>query len=171
MSVATGRFDLAAEQFGKLVELTPADSQAHYGLALSLFQSRSFSGAAAALETGVARFPDDLALSHLLARLLATVPDAALRDGQRALALAQRVIERQLTLDHAETLAMALAEVGRFEEAASWQQRVLDEASSNRAAAGQGGASQQVVSWDQLQQMQSRLERYKTGRAVRASPR
>ena len=70
----------------------------------------------------------DLAFKHALARLLATCPDHSVRDGERATRLAEQVMNRQLTLQHAETMAMALAEVGRFDEALALQNRVLDQA-------------------------------------------
>ena len=60
--------------------------------------------------------------------MLAACPDDSVRDGPRALALAEELMSAEPTLSNAETLAMALAEVGRFAEAAEWQRRLLDEA-------------------------------------------
>jgi hypothetical protein len=40
--------------------------------------------------------------------------------------LAEGLVERQVTLDHVETLAMSLAAVGRFEDAVLWQRRALE---------------------------------------------
>ena len=50
--------------------------------------------------------------------LLASCPDPSVRDGARALALAQAVWQAQPTADHARTVALALGELGRCREAA-----------------------------------------------------
>ena len=65
--------------------------------------------------------------------LLAVSPDDAVRDGARAVELAQSVVDEQPALDHLETLAMAMAEAGRFDDAVTWQQRALE---AERQAAG-----------------------------------
>ncbi len=61
----------------------------------------------------------------LLARLLAASPAAILRDGRRAVDLAQSVFRRRATVDAAETLAMALAEVDNFEAARALQDHIV----------------------------------------------
>ncbi len=37
-------------------------------------------------------------------------------------------MNKQQTLDHGETIGMALAELGRFEDAAEWQGRIVADA-------------------------------------------
>lgn len=63
----------------------------------------------------------------LAVRRLATHPDAAERDGARALQLSAALPKSILRDDPsmAEAHAMALAETGRFDDAASWQKRAL----------------------------------------------
>ncbi len=56
-----------------------------------------------------------------------------MRDGGRAVELAQSVVDEHPALNHLETLAMALAEAGRFDDAVTWQQRALE---AERQAAG-----------------------------------
>ena len=51
-------------------------------------------------------------------RVCARRPDDRVRDGQRALALAQELVRRQRSADELETMAMALAEAGQCEAAA-----------------------------------------------------
>lgn len=131
-----GRFDEAAQQFDALVELRPEDSGTRMGQAMALLLGEDYGRALAALEAAHSRFPEEVSLTHSLARLLATCPDEAVRDGERALVLAQRTLQQRQTLEHVETLAMALAETGRFEEAIEWQQRVLEQ----RRAQGDTGA-------------------------------
>jgi len=120
-----GAYAAAAVELTALVEIVPDDPRAHLGLATVLLRAGSFASAREALEQGTREIPDDLALQNLLARLLATCPDGDQRDGARAVVLAQALVERRLTYDHAETLAMALAEAGRFDDAVEWQRRVL----------------------------------------------
>ncbi len=77
---------------------------------------------------------DALAYNHL-AWVLATSPDAVLRNGKQAVELAERAIELDRdahNLDtfsaahNLDTLAAAYAEVGRFEEAISTQLQAID---------------------------------------------
>ena len=131
--VGMGRTVEAAAELQALVALTPDDLQARFNLGLVLFETRRYAEARHALDATLARFPDDVATRHLLARLLATSPEAAARDGARAVELAQSVVDDQPALDHLETLAMAMAEAGRFDDAVLWQQRALEQ---ERQAAG-----------------------------------
>lgn len=126
MLLEAGEPARAADHLEALAALTPDDVRVHFNLGLTRFGTGQFATAREALETALERFAGDLAVRHLLARLLATSPDAAVRDGERAVELARSVVDEQPALDHLETLAMAMAEAGRFAEAVSWQQRALD---------------------------------------------
>jgi tetratricopeptide (TPR) repeat protein len=129
-----GDFPAASERFARLVELSPDDPQFHLGRARTLVLAGSYQRARAALEESSDRFPGQAELGDLLARLLATCPEATVRDGMRAITIAQRVIQEEPSLDHLETLAMALAEAGRWDEAVALQRRVLaDEQGSTGA--------------------------------------
>ncbi len=59
---------------------------------------------------------------------LSTNPDPSLRDGRKALDLADRACELTdwVEADYIDTLAAAYAEIGNFDEAAIWEQRALD---------------------------------------------
>ena len=61
----------------------------------------------------------------IAARILAASPHDALRDGDRALVLAQRLVAARRNSQSLETLAMALAEPGRFAEAARVQREAI----------------------------------------------
>ncbi|HEX2164039.1 MAG TPA: hypothetical protein VHM02_08830, partial [Thermoanaerobaculia bacterium] len=90
--------------------------------------------AVAALEAAHAADPADGQVAHALARLLAGAPDPALRSGERAVDLAQRVFTALPTVAHAETLAMALAESDRCDEAAAVQEQAVEGATTGGAA-------------------------------------
>jgi hypothetical protein len=64
-------------------------------------------------------------VAHALARLLAACPDTELRDADRALDLALRVFKASPVVSHAETVAQALAQSGRCDEAGRWLERAL----------------------------------------------
>ena len=94
--------------------------------------------------------PDDPDLLEGLAWILATAPDAGVRDGKTALELARRAA--QLTGETApnvlDTLAAAYAENGQFSEAVATAERA-------RALAGSQDRS------DQIQQLELRLDLYR----------
>ncbi|MEO1366836.1 MAG: hypothetical protein AAFX50_06635, partial [Acidobacteriota bacterium] len=87
------------------------------------------------LDTVTARLPD-LTLRHLYARLLAGSPDPSVRRGEPAVALALAVFEEKRSPEHAETLAMAYAAAGRFDEALTLQGRLLEQARAEEVDAG-----------------------------------
>ncbi len=150
-----GRFADAVVAYDRFLTREPVFTEAHVGRAMALLFADQCAVAGNRLEEGLRLVPGDLQLQHLLARILATCPDSAGRNGARALTLAQGVMAKQQTLDHAETLAMALAEAGQFAEATTWQSRILAEAER------QGWAAR-------LPALRARLASYEQGQAVRA---
>ena len=109
------------------VLLAPADEDARFHEAVALLQVGSWQLARDRLDDGVRQLPDSGRLAHLLARLLAASPRLALRDGERAVALASSVWSAQPSPSHGRTLALALAEAGRCEEAAALACRLAAE--------------------------------------------
>ena len=97
--VGTGRTEEAAVQLQALVALTPDDLQARFNLGLMHFESGRYAEARLTLDETLERFPGDVATRHLLARLLAVSPDDAVRDGARAVELAQSVVDEQPALE------------------------------------------------------------------------
>ncbi len=120
-----GRLEAALASYAQARELAPDLAAARFGAAAVLIRRGSFERAAAELEQGLAALPGSRELELLLARLLAAAPRPRLRDGERALQLARVAVRGAETVADAETLAMALAELGRFEEAVGWQRAAL----------------------------------------------
>jgi hypothetical protein len=86
-----------------------------------------------ALESGLERLPGNPVLTSSLAEVLAGSPDPAVRDGKRALELATAAYRANRGPEHGEAVGMALAELGRFDEAASHQRGLVAEAAGASA--------------------------------------
>jgi len=100
---------------------------AHNTLALGLFRRGRVDEAVAHWKESLEIRPDDMNAQAYLAWVLATSPDASLRDGAKAIELAKKVLEQT---GHADvvvlrTLAAGYAESGRFSEAIETAQQGL----------------------------------------------
>ena len=120
-----GRDDEAVTYLSKAVSLAPGDEASLILLAGLLVGRNRYRETLDLLEEAHRRFPQRVRTANALARLLAGSPDADLRDGQRSLRLAMQAYTATKLLDHGETVAMALAQLGRCREAADWQRRIL----------------------------------------------
>jgi tetratricopeptide (TPR) repeat protein len=149
-----GAYGEAAAHYGAAVRALPQNRPARLQEALALVRAGDHPGARARLEAGVEAFPEDPPLRLALARLLAASPDEGVRDGPRALALAQGLYEGFPSLEHAEALAMAQAQVGRAGEAAALQERAIEAATT----AGR---------FDLVVRLQEDLARYQAGEPSR----
>lgn len=120
-----GRDDEALRYFSKVVELAPDDEASLIALAEILVDKRLFKETLEVLENAHRRFPNRERTANALARILAACPDPGLRDGSRALGLAMGAYNSTKLLAYGETVALALAELGRCQEAAEWQSRLI----------------------------------------------
>lgn len=121
----TGEPASALEHYERTIELRPAHGPARLGRALARVRLSRWREAIAGLEDDLAVFPDQPAFAHIVARLMASAPDAAVRDGARALELSNELSDTIRSAEIGETLAMAYAEVGRFDAAVELQRDVL----------------------------------------------
>ena len=129
-----GRDADALAQYAAVIKSTPSASPAYFGSAMALVHAKRWAEARDTLSRAVETFPEQAGFAHALARVLAAAPDDSVRDGQRALRLVQMLMKSQRTLELMQTMAMALAEVGRFDEATQWQREaVAAAAQSNRS--------------------------------------
>ena len=60
--------------------------------------------------------------------MLAAAPDDQVRDGRRAMTIVDEMMKGPQSIELAETAAMGLAEVGRFDQAVEAQRSVLEAA-------------------------------------------
>jgi tetratricopeptide (TPR) repeat protein len=126
--VASGDDWTSLEHFKRAAELDPANVGAVTGGAAALVRLGQFGRAESVLDAGHRRIPDNGAIAFALARLLAACPEAEVRDGEKALELARAVYVTRPNPRHAQLMAQALAELDRCEEAAGWQQKVVEAA-------------------------------------------
>lgn len=122
----TGRVQDSLPQYREALRLDPKAVQARWGHALALVRLERYRDAVESLDAASASHPDRPEFPHLLARVLAASPDPDVRDGERALALVDELLKGQKTAELGETLAMALAELGDYQQAAAIQRGVLD---------------------------------------------
>jgi tetratricopeptide (TPR) repeat protein len=132
----SGKLDAAITEYVEIVKIDPSASDARFGRAMALVRLRRFAEARSVLEDAVRVHPEQPGLAHALARLLASAPDDAVRDGTRALSIMQS-LEKTTAPGVAliETTAMALAENGRFGEAIARQRQAIAMATQARRPA------------------------------------
>ena len=123
-----GRLDAAAEHYTKALTLSPNDARAHFGLGSVLAMHGHRRLALEHLQAAVQIKDGWAAPLNAMAWILAASPDDALRDPTRAVDMAARAAEltgykNPQVLD---TLAVAQAATGRFEQAVETATRALD---------------------------------------------
>ena len=134
--VQLGDMPRAIDQMQSAYARSPGEVEEQVvALALLLSERERYGDAIALLSGAERRVPGRAAIATTLARLLASSPELARRNGARALELAMAVQGNQPHPAHAETVALALAELGRCSEAAEWMQRAVSAAEAERDAA------------------------------------
>ncbi|MEE8523212.1 MAG: tetratricopeptide repeat protein [Thermoanaerobaculia bacterium] len=118
----------ARELFAVATELDPRNATAWLAETSLWIRDHQYQQGRRRLEEALRHLANDPGLNHNLARLLATCPDAAIRDGRRSLELGRKAYALDDSVDHAETIGMALAEMGDFENAIKWQNDLVQRA-------------------------------------------
>jgi tetratricopeptide (TPR) repeat protein len=120
-----GKVDEAIVHYQKALQINPNDAEAQINLGSALLQKGSLDEAIAHYQKAVQNKPDSVDVLNNLAWLLATCPDAHVRDGVQAVKYAGRACE----LTHygvtvfVGTLAAAYAEAGRYDDAMAAAQK------------------------------------------------
>jgi tetratricopeptide (TPR) repeat protein len=147
-----GKVDEGISHFEHALQIRPGFAPAHYNLGMAFLRKGSVSDAIAHFEKALQIAPANPRIQIKLAWLLATCPQASLRNGARAVELAQKAnaLTGGENLVILYTLAAAYAEAGRFPEAVETAQRALQlaEAQSNTSL---------------IQQLQFELKLYQAG--------
>jgi tetratricopeptide (TPR) repeat protein len=150
----SGHLQESLAQYEQALELDPRISDAVFGYAMTFVRLERYQEARDQLAHGMKVYPDHPMFAHALARLLAAAPDDRVRDGRRAKILVDELLKKQQSIELAETIAMTLAELGQFKQAAAVQRDVI-------AAAEQRGLR------DVVQRATENLRMYERGTPCR----
>jgi tetratricopeptide (TPR) repeat protein len=122
-----GRIGEAIAQWQKAVATQPNDAGFHTVLGNAFLKSGLQKDAIAEYEHAAGISPKDALARSNLAWLLATSSDASIRDGNRAIELAEQAVQLSSGKDptYLRTLAAACAESGRFAEAIAAAEQAL----------------------------------------------
>jgi tetratricopeptide (TPR) repeat protein len=120
------RCDDAAVYLKQALDREPSDHPVRLQLALCLRQVGRDAEALELIEGASEAYPTEIMYQDGLARLLASADDDAVRDGARALEMAEEMVKQGKTIEKMDVLAMAYAETGDFELA----MRAVDDAIS-----------------------------------------
>jgi protein O-mannosyl-transferase len=154
-----GQLDQAIGHFEKALAFTPGDAMTHNNLGSAYLQKRRVDDAIAQYRQALAIEPNSVMIRRNLGRVawvLAASPDDSLRNGARAVEVAQEALQQSGGNDPVglEILAAAYAETGKYADAmatAEQAQRLAAEQSNFQLA----GA------------LQAQVELYQSGRPVR----
>jgi len=155
-----GQPDRAIAHYRKALAINPAFGEAHANLAAALYYLKGRTPEA--LEhwrAAIRAEPDNVLALAQTAQVLATSPDASLRNGAEAVTLAERAARLSGGREPAvlDALAAAYAETGRFQDAAATARRALAQAVAAR---------QQPM----VEALQARIALYDAGTPLRAAP-
>jgi len=156
------QFDAAEAKYQKALEVKPDYPDARYNLGLVYYQSGRPADTIAEWDKLLHSHPDNVKVLDRTAWILATHPDASVRNGARAVELARRAA-KLTNFQHPtmlDTLAAAEAESGRFAEAVAVAKQAL------ALLAGQNDAGAAAMA----EAVKSRMERYRSGAPYRETP-
>ncbi|MBU1909104.1 MAG: tetratricopeptide repeat protein [Verrucomicrobia bacterium] len=132
-NMSRGRYQEALSQFRSVLKFDPASHRARFGLGNVMIQLQQFEEARTIFEALVADYPEDYSLKNNLAWLYATARDHHIRNGARALELAQDALLLAPTDFHVwSTLSEAYYILGQYARAQRAAQIALDLASTQR---------------------------------------
>jgi tetratricopeptide (TPR) repeat protein len=124
---AISRLELALADFSQAIAIEPADADAYLGRGRVCQSLGKYHAARQDFDTALRLAPDHPLALNARAWLLATCPDARMRDGKQALADANRAcrITHRDSAECLETLAAACAERDDFTSAVQWEAAAL----------------------------------------------
>jgi len=115
----------ALAEYEEAARINPRSVPARLGYAVTLVALGRSRAARDWLVEVVGLYPDRPEYKSALARLLAAAPDESVRDPKQALAIIDKDLQQDKSTEIGETVAMALAGVGDFDQAIAVQRSVL----------------------------------------------
>jgi Flp pilus assembly protein TadD len=122
-----GKTEEAIAQLQRSIEIDPDATEARVNLGGAFLMQGRYGDAVAQLREALSRDPERPAILGNLAWILATCPDARVRNGKEAVMLAERAASLTSRADAVilDALGAAYAEMGRFAEATEAARRAL----------------------------------------------
>ncbi len=117
----------AVDAWQNAVRIRPDFAAAHENLGYAYYLQGQFAQSLTHLRLALQSEPDRVSVLNLAASLLATCPDASVRNGPEAVALATRATQLTQGKDSAilDTLSAAYAEAGKFPQAIDTEQQAV----------------------------------------------
>jgi len=155
--LAAGHGDEGIAELRRATQLDPDDGSAYRNLGEAYGAKGDLASAARAFVQATRCLPDDVFVLNRAGWLLATAPDAGVRNGTEALALAHRAVDltRRRDIASLDTLGAAHAELGQFDAAVATASEAL-------ALARDTGQAPMVP------ELEERLAEYRARRPVRS---
>ena len=122
-----GRLDDAIRQFRKTIELKPSFAEGYLELGRTLAGTQRYGEAIETFRHGLEVEPRHMVMGNEMAWLMATAPEAKLRNAPQAIQIGERLAELTGRKEPKplDTLAAAYAEAGRFDEAVATAREAL----------------------------------------------
>jgi tetratricopeptide (TPR) repeat protein len=145
-------FPKAIADYDQAIRLDPRDGDLYGNRGLACQAMGKFERAVEDLTQAATLAPNRSQVHHYLAWLLATCPDAKIRDGKKAVASAKKACDLTGWRDAVllNTYAAAQAEAGDFDDAVRWQARAVE-----------------LTPKENQKEYRERLELYRMGKAYR----
>jgi tetratricopeptide (TPR) repeat protein len=120
------KFDLAISDYNTALEIFPQYARAHNNRGFIWFRKGEYGLAISDYSSALEINPDYAEACSNFSWLLSTCSEEQYRNGNKAVKLAERAVEINSSETYMDTLAAALAEKGKFNEAVSIQEKAID---------------------------------------------
>ena len=126
-----GRIDDAIATYDQSLDLDPSQVEPWLELILLLTNASKHELALTKSELAAEKLPNEPKILARLVFSLAAAPDEAIRNGERAVVVAERLFEIEEAYVTARLVAISHAEAGHCEDAINWMQRAITLAEAN----------------------------------------
>ncbi|MDJ0874466.1 MAG: tetratricopeptide repeat protein [Desulfobacterales bacterium] len=132
------RYPQAVTDCSQALAINPRSAKSLYNRGFARDRQGDPAGALGDYVQALSVNPDYIEVLNNIAWILATSPDERLRDGKRAVALAERANAHATDINFMDTLAAAYAEAGRYDDAVAMANRVISMLAESGAASELG---------------------------------